>query len=215
MSIKTSYLTSNIWLSWGTFYIRKWKSIISFIQQFPQRKMSFIYYKDGPWTWGISGGENCLFYYESMDLNVFDVFKFIYSFWCVNHPSFVQQAPKQVGPEPFWWSLLASLLSRMTRYCWFIFYISWVCVLSCVQLFATPWTVAPPGYSVHGVFQARILEWVAVSSSRESSQPRDQTCISYISCIGRQILYHCATWKAISYPWPGINFFFLQEILSF
>ena len=124
-----------------------------------------------------------MFYYEPKDLNVFDVFKFIYSFWCVNHPSFVQQEPILVGLEPFRCSLLASLLSRMTRYCWFIFYISWVCVLSCVQLFATPWTVAPPGYSVHGVFQARILEWVAVSSSRESSQPRDQTCISYISAL--------------------------------
>ena len=177
--------------------------------------MSFIYYKDGPWTWGISGGENCLFYYESMDLNVFDVFKFIYSFWCVNHPSFVQQEPIHVGPEPFRWSLIASLLSRMTRYCRFIFYISWVCVLSCVRLFATPRTLAPPGYSVHGVFQARILEWVAISSSRESSQPRDRICISYISCIGRWVLYHCATKKTISYPWPGINFFFCKEFFHF
>ena len=50
-----------------------------------------------------------------------------------------------------------------------------------------------PGSSVHGVFQARILEWVAISSSRGSSQPRDPT---RISCIGRQILYHRATWEA-------------------
>ena len=41
-----------------------------------------------------------------------------------------------------------------------------------------------PGFSVHGIFQARILEWVAMSSSRGSSQPRDQTHVSYISCIG-------------------------------
>ena len=92
-----------------------------------------------------------VFYYEPKDLNVFDVFKFMYSFWCVNHPSFVQQEPILVGLEPFRCSLLASLLSRMTRYCWFIFYISWVCVLSCVQLFATPWTVAPPDSSVLGI----------------------------------------------------------------
>ena len=39
--------------------------------------------------------------------------------------------------------------------------------------FATLWTVVPPGSSVHGVFQARILEWVDVSSSRGSSQPRE------------------------------------------
>ena len=44
--------------------------------------------------------------------------------------------------------------------------------------------------------QARILEWVAFSSSRGSSPPRDRTCISCISCIGRQILYHWTTWEA-------------------
>ena len=42
-----------------------------------------------------------------------------------------------------------------------------------------------PGSSVHAVLQARILEWVAISSSRRSSQLRDQT---HFSCIGRQIL---------------------------
>ena len=45
-----------------------------------------------------------------------------------------------------------------------------------------------PGFSVHGMLQARILRWVAVPFSRGSSQPRDQTHISYVSCIGRQIL---------------------------
>ena len=45
-----------------------------------------------------------------------------------------------------------------------------------------------PGSSVHWIFQARIPEWVAMPSSRGSSQPRDQTCVSYISCIGRQVL---------------------------
>jgi len=43
-------------------------------------------------------------------------------------------------------------------------------VLSRVRLFATSWT---PGSSVHGVIQARRLEWVAISFSRDSSQPRD------------------------------------------
>ena len=46
---------------------------------------------------------------------------------------------------------------------------------------------SPPGSSVHGILQARILECVAISFSRESSWPRDWTCIS---CIGSQILYH-------------------------
>ena len=49
---------------------------------------------------------------------------------------------------------------------------------------------SPPGSSVHGISQARILEWVAISSSRGSSRPRDQTCVS---CMGRQILYHWAS----------------------
>ena len=43
---------------------------------------------------------------------------------------------------------------------------------------------------VRGILQARILEWVAVPSSTGSSQPRVQTHISYVSCIGRQVLYH-------------------------
>ena len=54
---------------------------------------------------------------------------------------------------------------------------------------------SPPGSSVHGILQARILEWVAMPSSRGSAQHRDWTRVSCISCIGRQILYHCATWE--------------------
>ena len=49
--------------------------------------------------------------------------------------------------------------------------------------FATPQTVAPPGSSVHGILQARLLEWVAMPSSRGSSRPRDRTCVSCGSCI--------------------------------
>jgi len=72
-----------------------------------------------------------------------------------------------------------------------------VCMLSHVQLFTTPWICSPLGSSVHRIFQAGILEWVAISFSRGFSRPRDQTCIPCISCIGRQILYHCATWEPI------------------
>ena len=43
-----------------------------------------------------------------------------------------------------------------------------------------PMDCRPPGFSVHGIFQARILEWVAISFSRGSSWPRDQT---HIFCI--------------------------------
>ena len=53
-----------------------------------------------------------------------------------------------------------------------------------------PMDHSPQGSSVHGIFQARILEWVAISSSRGSSRPSNQIQFSCISCIGRQILYH-------------------------
>ena len=48
-----------------------------------------------------------------------------------------------------------------------------------------------PGSSVRGIFQARILEWVAIYYSRRSSLPKGWIQVSCISCIGRQILYHC------------------------
>ena len=67
-----------------------------------------------------------------------------------------------------------------------------VCMRSRVQLFVTPWM---PGSSVHGIFQARILR-VGCISFRGSSQPRDQTQVACIFCIGRQILYHCASQDA-------------------
>ena len=46
------------------------------------------------------------------------------------------------------------------------------------------------GSSVHRILQTKILEWVAISLSRESSQPRVWTHVSYVSCIGRQVLHH-------------------------
>ena len=57
-------------------------------------------------------------------------------------------------------------------------------------------TCSPPGSSVHGILQARPLEWVAIPSSRGSSWPSDGTRISCDSC--RQILYHWATGKPIT-----------------
>ena len=43
-----------------------------------------------------------------------------------------------------------------------------------------------PGFSIHGIFQARVQEWVAISFSRGSSQPRDQTQVSHIA--GRRFI---------------------------
>ena len=61
---------------------------------------------------------------------------------------------------------------------------------ACTQLCLTlcdPMDCSPPCSSVHGIFQERVMEGVAISFSRESSPPRDQTCVS---CIGRWILIH-------------------------
>ena len=77
-----------------------------------------------------------------------------------------------------------------------------------------------PGSSVHGILQARILEWVAMSFSRGSSRPRDRTQVSRISYTGRWVLYHDATWEALftvkpnslNKENPGCDFFFPSEV---
>ena len=71
-------------------------------------------------------------------------------------------------------------------------------VQSCLTL-CDSMDCSPPGSSVHGILQARILEWVAMSFSRGSSWPSDWTCIS---CI-RGILYRCATWEALLFVYQG------------
>ena len=58
-----------------------------------------------------------------------------------------------------------------------------------------PHGLQPPGSSVHGISQAKILEWITISFSRVSSQHRDQT---HVFCTGRWILYHWATREAPS-----------------
>ena len=94
-----------------------------------------------------------------------------------------------------------------------------VCVCVCARVRAQscltlcdPMDCSPPGSSVHEIFQARILEWVAISYSRGSSQPGDRTCVSCISCIGRQILYHCATWEALKILKKKKNTFTLPNL---
>ena len=65
-------------------------------------------------------------------------------------------------------------------------------MFSRVQLFCDFMCYSLPGSSVHGIFQARILEWVAIPFSRGSSWPRDPT---HVSCIGSWAIYHQATWE--------------------
>ena len=62
---------------------------------------------------------------------------------------------------------------------------------------ATPWTVTQPDSSVRGILQVRILEWVAISSSRGSSWPRDRTQDSCISCTAGWFSYRWATGEVL------------------
>ena len=58
---------------------------------------------------------------------------------------------------------------------------------SCLTL-CDPINCSPPGSSVHGILQARMLEWVALPSSRGFSQPRGPTHSSWSSCIGGRFI---------------------------
>ena len=62
-----------------------------------------------------------------------------------------------------------------------------------------------PGSSVHGILQARILEWIAIPSSRGSSKPRDQIHISYVSFIGRWVIYHQRHLEALEQAYQNIK----------
>ena len=76
--------------------------------------------------------------------------------------------------------------------------VDWIvpCVCTWVQLCLTlgdPMDCSSPGSCVQRIFQARVLEWVAVTYSKGSSQPRDRTRVSCGFCISKWILYHCTT----------------------
>ena len=77
--------------------------------------------------------------------------------------------------------------------------LSLVCVKSpqsCLTL-CDPMDYSPPGFSVLGILQARILKWVSMPSSRGSSRPKDWNHISYISCTDSWVLYH---WHHLGSP---------------
>ena len=81
-------------------------------------------------------------------------------------------------------------ITNVNKICIYFIYSMGACMVShfsCVRLFTMD--CSPPGSSAHRILQARILEWVAMPSSRGSSRPRDWTCISYVFCIIRLFLY--------------------------
>ena len=77
-------------------------------------------------------------------------------------------------------------------------------MFNCVRLFATPWTVARQAPLSMGILQASILEWVAMSSSRESSQPRIRTqfsCIAFFTIWATREAQKYWSWYPV--PSPG------------
>ena len=77
-----------------------------------------------------------------------------------------------------------------------------LCAQSCPTL-CNSVACSLPGFTIHGIVLVRTLEWVTISSCRESFQPRDQIHVSCVSCIDRQILYHLTTWEALLNPKIG------------
>ena len=78
-----------------------------------------------------------------------------------------------------------------------------VCVLSRfshVRLFATPWTVAPQAPLSMGILQPRILEWVAMPSSRGSSWPKDQARVSQTRVSQTRVSHSLLHWQVGSLP---------------
>ena len=66
----------------------------------------------------------------------------------------------------------------------------WISVTNSCQTLCDPMDCGSPGSSVHGILQARVVEWVAISFSRGSSWPRDRTPVSYVSCTAGRFFTH-------------------------
>ena len=104
-----------------------------------------------------------------------------------NHPKIIQPAS---GGTSMRCLLSTSKVSGLDGICLY------VCMLSCLVVSCSLQPLGLSPSSVRGIFQVRMLERVAISYSRGSSGPRDQTHISYISCIAGGFFTNCATWEA-------------------
>ena len=101
---------------------------------------------------------------------------------------------------------------------------SWRILQLCMNLCAKSFQLYPTlcdsvncslsGSSVHGISQERMLEWVVISFSRASSQPRDRTCVSYVSGIGRWVLYHQLHMGSPCTSFPESKYDLLREPFS-
>ena len=117
--------------------------------------------------------------------------------WCQQHPllAFRAACGRSAGYPAYRASLVVSLLRPQLRKQPPLKLLSTrACVCAkwlhlCLTLH-NPMDCSLPGSSVHRILQARLLEWVAMLSSRGSSRPKDQTLVSYVSCFGRRVPYH-------------------------
>ena len=92
-----------------------------------------------------------------------------------------------------WWRYFPKLLSgEFDPEACNSYSITWmVCMCLVAQSYLILWDpmdCSPPDSSVHGISQARILEWIAIFFSRGSSQPKDQVTVSCVSCIAGRFL---------------------------
>ena len=113
------------------------------------------------------------------------------------HPSSHKGFRRCVCPESVQWESTTGLLWQLLGMQWC------VCMLlpqSCPTL-CDPTDCSPPGSSVHGILQARILDWVVIPFSSRSRWLRVQTHISCIFCIGSWFFTTSTTWEA---PGNGI-----------
>ena len=99
------------------------------------------------------------------------------------------------------------ILAHARNNLWFACSVTQLCPTLC-----DPMDCSLPGFSVHGISQARILEWVAISFSRGSSRPSDWT---HVSWIGRWILYHWATTEDASLISIASNLWMGSMTISF
>ena len=124
-------------------------------------------------------------WYISMQLTGYVTFNKSFTSLSLNF-LILKMAIKHVPPHRLFWvlneTIYVMVLKRVLLCVLSQFSHTWLCV--------NLWTIAPHAPVSVGIIQTRILEWVATFFSSGSSQPRDRTLISYVSYIGRWVLYH-------------------------
>ena len=106
--------------------------------------------------------------------------------FCDSNFGSLKKKKKKAGWEGF--SYLTFWIKQTIEAVWRL-YMSAQLLKLCLTL-CDPMDCSLPGSSVHGIIQARILERFAMPFSWGSSHPRQQTSITFISCVGRWVLYH-------------------------